>query len=68
MALLILFVGAGFVLLQQGGSQDLDAQAQQTAAPVSQWEGLVRITTQQARHFKGDPDALVTILEFSDFQ
>lgn len=31
-------------------------------------EAVMQVATAQTRHFKGDLDAPVTILEFSDFQ
>ena len=41
--------------------------ADPTAVAESQ-KGLMEFLTGQMRHFKGDPDAPVTIIEFSDFQ
>lgn len=41
--------------------------ADPTAVAESQ-KGLMEFLTGQMRHFRGDPDAPVTIIEFSDFQ
>lgn len=51
------------------------SKAQETTAlpgfvktPTNEREAMMQIATAQTRHFKGDLDAPVTILEFSDFQ
>lgn len=46
-----------------GGIRSTDTAASNAASPT-----LMDTVIAQTRHFKGDPDAPVTIIEFSDFQ
>lgn len=72
LALLIVFAGIfiGFsklpLVITKGQVSSLAREAVKT--PANEREALTQIATAQTRHFKGDPDAPVTILEFSDFQ
>ncbi len=45
---------------------DLEAHAEENAQPSQ--EEFITMVQEETRHFKGDPDAPVTIIEFSDFQ
>jgi len=47
----------------EGASQSAEAANAQTERTA-----LMQDLIAQTRHFKGDPDAPVTILEYSDFQ
>ena len=50
-----------------GMASPSDALASSQNQPSSPDE-LMAFVISQTRHFKGDPNALVTIIEFSDFQ
>lgn len=73
-ALALLIVSAGIFigfskrpqLATKGVEPSLAHEAVKT--PANEQEALAQVATAQTRHFKGDPDAPVTILEFSDFQ
>ena len=73
-ALAFLIVSAGIFIgfskrpqLTTKGARSSPARAA-VKTPANEQEALTQIATAQTRHFKGDPDAPVTILEFSDFQ
>lgn len=72
--LAILFIGCSAVLSKRslltlkGQGQGSTSVREAVKTPASEREALMQIATAQTRHFKGDPDAPVTILEFSDFQ
>lgn len=55
-----------------GGADPLSAPVAsvQTPDPADQQnrEQMMAFLNEQTRHFKGDPDAKVTIIEFGDFQ
>jgi hypothetical protein len=71
-AIAVLFTGLLFGLSKRPVSTLKDQEsAPTTEATKSEEErrkNIVQAVTAQTRHFKGDPDAPVTILEFSDFQ
>lgn len=48
------------------GTQTAAAVALQTRSAANQ--EVMKMVIAEARHFKGDPNALVTLIEFSDFQ
>jgi hypothetical protein len=52
---------------EQGAAPPTIAQAQPEGAEVSNDE-LMDYLKSQVRHFKGDPNATVTLVEFGDFQ
>ena len=72
LALLIISVGIfiGFSKRPQLKTEGIGSSPARAAVktPANEQEALTLIATAQTRHFKGDPDAPVTILEFSDFQ
>lgn len=69
LALALVYFGAVFLLRNSEGSREpAGVPSQQVADPISRWDGLLQQAIQQTRHFRGDPNAPVTILEFSDFQ
>lgn len=47
---------------------DLSPSASSAENLSAKQETLMEAVVAQTRHFKGDPDAPVTIIEFSDFQ
>ena len=72
LALLIVSAGIfiGFSKRPQLATKDVESSLAREAVktPANEQEALAQIATAQTRHIKGDPDAPVTILEFSDFQ
>lgn len=70
LALLAIGISAGFSKQTQVAVKDQEPTAAPSATydPVAEQEARMKIMTAQARHFKGDANAPVTILEFSDFQ
>lgn len=74
--LLMLIVGAfaGYNLRRQSDpqSEQLAASPQPQQNPQQSLGGnpedLMNYVVSQARHFRGDPDAPVTMIEFGDFQ
>lgn len=72
LALLIVSAGIfiGFSKRPQLAAKGVETTPAREAVktPANEREALAQIATAQTRHFKGDPDAPVTILEFSDFQ
>ena len=61
----------GRALIAGGGEQAIVPQTIAPAQPQSAGAGneeLMAYLVSQTRHFKGDPDAPVTLIEFGDFQ
>jgi len=63
---------AGTTLLTSGSETTAarpdPAAGGDTGAPQGIRETLEKVVAEQTRHFKGDPDAPITIVEFSDFK
>jgi hypothetical protein len=72
MLILGLFGGYyGRALIAGGGEQAIVPQTVAPAQPQSAGAGneeMMAYLVSQTRHFKGDPDAPVTLIEFGDFQ
>lgn len=70
--LAILFIGSLVGLSKQwlftSKNQETTAVPGSVKTPTNEREAVMQVATAQTRHFKGDLDAPVTILEFSDFQ
>ena len=58
---------AGVASAQSGAASSSDTSVSPQNQPTNPDE-LMAFVVSQTRHFKGDPNAPVTIIEFSDFQ
>jgi len=63
------YVGRGeFGPEAQAAKATEQAQAVQAATQAAANADLMKFLTENTRHYKGDPNAAVTIIEFSDYQ
>ena len=62
----IVALGAGFLVFNKDGAPETPPTPSPTPSPLDEakFEGLKKTTL----HFKGNPDARITVIEFADFQ
>jgi hypothetical protein len=53
---------------QPGAGPALPTATVDAAANATQAAAIMEIVLGQTRHFRGNPDAIVTLIEYSDFQ
>jgi len=64
----IVALGMGFLTFSNRGAADPNATPAPTPTPAPMTAERFQVLAEKTRHFKGDPKARYTVIEFADFQ